>query len=332
MGDGVLAYFGYPRADEHDAERAVRAGLELVEAVAALDTPADAPVQVRVGIATGLVVVGDLIGEGAAQEQSVVGETPNLAARLQALAEPRTVVIGPSTRRLTAGLFDYEDLGTVKIKGFAAPVTASRVRHARHRWHWPVAWIVFVVKTTGATETFGMEQKSWFFQIMAALAAEDEDVAAERIGADDLLCLCRQAVEAGAQIKRETPSFPAAGQSSGPPQGRQDPPQRLLVDATIDAHPNPVRQIDLDHPDTLGQGQTGTPRAYRTRRHWHCRALTRCIGDDTELNKFGRPHRRGSRRQRCGLPCRSPIVQQACRNPVPASNHRNLAALGFYLG
>jgi len=127
MGDGVLAYFGYPRADEHDAERAVRAGLELVEAVAALDTPADAPVQVRVGIATGLVVVGDLIGEGAAQEQSVVGETPNLAARLQALAEPRTVVIGPSTRRLTAGLFDYEDLGTVKIKGFAAPVTASRV-------------------------------------------------------------------------------------------------------------------------------------------------------------------------------------------------------------
>ena len=127
MGDGVLAYFGYPRADEHDAERAVRAGLELIEAVAALDTPADAPVQVRVGIATGLVVVGDLIGEGAAQEQSVVGETPNLAARLQALAEPRTVVIGPSTRRLTAGLFDYEDLGTVKIKGFAAPVTASRV-------------------------------------------------------------------------------------------------------------------------------------------------------------------------------------------------------------
>jgi len=88
--------------------------------VAALDTPADAPVQVRVGIATGLVVVGDLIGEDAAQEQSVVGETPNLAARLQALAEPRTVVIGPSARRLTAGLFDYEDLGTVKIKGAGA--------------------------------------------------------------------------------------------------------------------------------------------------------------------------------------------------------------------
>jgi class 3 adenylate cyclase len=127
MGDGVLAYFGYPRADEHDAERAVRAGLQLVEAVAALDTAAEAPVQARVGVDTGLVVVGDLIGEGAAQEQAVVGETPNLAARLQALAEPGTVVIGPSTRRLTGGLFDYEDLGAVEIKGFAAPVKASRV-------------------------------------------------------------------------------------------------------------------------------------------------------------------------------------------------------------
>ncbi len=127
MGDGVLAYFGYPRADEHDAERAVRAGLALVEAVAGLDTAAAEPMQVRVGIATGLVVVGDLIGEGAAQEQAVVGETPNLAARLQALAEPGTVVIGPSTRRLTSGLFDYEGLGAIEIKGFAAPVIASRV-------------------------------------------------------------------------------------------------------------------------------------------------------------------------------------------------------------
>ena len=109
MGDGVLAFFGYPRADEHDAERAVRAGLALVEAVAGLDTAAGVPLQARVGIATGLVVVGDLIGQGAAQEQAVVGETPNLAARLQALAEPGAVVIAPSTRRLTSGLFDYAD-------------------------------------------------------------------------------------------------------------------------------------------------------------------------------------------------------------------------------
>jgi class 3 adenylate cyclase/tetratricopeptide (TPR) repeat protein len=126
MGDGVLAYFGYPRADEHDAERAVRAGLALVEAVARLDTAAAEALRVRVGIATGLVVVGDLIGQGAAQEQAVVGETPNLAARLQALAEPGTVVIAPSTRRLTGGLFDYADLGAVEIKGLAAPVAASR--------------------------------------------------------------------------------------------------------------------------------------------------------------------------------------------------------------
>jgi class 3 adenylate cyclase/tetratricopeptide (TPR) repeat protein len=127
MGDGVLAYFGYPRADEHDAERAVRAGLALVEAVVKLDPAAGAPLQARVGIATGLVVVGDLIGEGAAQEQAVVGETPNLAARLQALAQPGTVVIAAGTRRLTGGLFDYEDLGPVEIKGLAAPATASRV-------------------------------------------------------------------------------------------------------------------------------------------------------------------------------------------------------------
>jgi class 3 adenylate cyclase/predicted ATPase len=127
MGDGVLAYFGYPRADEHDAERAVRAGLALVEAVTGLDTAAEMRLQVRVGIATGLVVVGDLIGEGDARERGIVGETPNLAARLQALAQPGTVVIGPSTRRLTGGLFDYEDLGAVEIKGLAAPVVALRV-------------------------------------------------------------------------------------------------------------------------------------------------------------------------------------------------------------
>jgi class 3 adenylate cyclase len=115
MGDGVLAYFGYPQAHEHDAERAVRTGLALVEAVPKLATHAGSPMQVRVGIATGLVVVGDLIGAGAAQEQAVVGETPNLAARLQALAEPGAVVIASSTRRLTGGLFEYRDLGAVSL-------------------------------------------------------------------------------------------------------------------------------------------------------------------------------------------------------------------------
>ena len=127
MGDGVLAYFGYPQAHEHDAERAVRAGLGLVEAVPKLAASADSPLQVRIGIATGLVVVGDLIGAGAAQEQAVVGETPNLAARLQALAEPGAVVIASSTRRLTGGLFEYRDLGGVALKGFAGDIPAWQV-------------------------------------------------------------------------------------------------------------------------------------------------------------------------------------------------------------
>ena len=127
MGDGVLAYFGYPQALEHDAERAVRAGLSVVGAVPKLNTAAHVPLQVRVGIATGLVVVGDLIGVGATQEQTVVGETPNLAARLQALAEPGAVVISSSTRRLTGGLFDYRDLGTVALKGFSEMIPAWQV-------------------------------------------------------------------------------------------------------------------------------------------------------------------------------------------------------------
>jgi class 3 adenylate cyclase len=127
MGDGILAYFGYPQAHEHDAKRAVRAGLAVVEAVPKLETAGGVPLQVRVGIATGLVVVGDLVGSGAAQEQAVVGETPNLAARLQALAEPGVVVIGSSTRRLTGGLFEYRDLGTVALKGFAENVPAWQV-------------------------------------------------------------------------------------------------------------------------------------------------------------------------------------------------------------
>jgi class 3 adenylate cyclase/predicted ATPase len=126
MGDGVLAYFGYPRAHEDDAERAIRAGLGVVDAVGRLDSKSVA-LQARIGIATGLVVVGDLIGQGSAQEQSVVGETPNLAARLQALAEPNAVVIAASTRRLVGDLFEYSDLGTLEVKGIDLPVPAWQV-------------------------------------------------------------------------------------------------------------------------------------------------------------------------------------------------------------
>jgi class 3 adenylate cyclase/predicted ATPase len=126
MGDGVLAYFGYPHAHEDDAERAVRAGLNLIEAVARLS--ADGTVlHVRIGIATGMVVVGDLVGRGEAQERGVVGETPNLAARLQALAGPDSLVIAPSTRRLTGALFEYRDLEPIALKGFAEPIRASQV-------------------------------------------------------------------------------------------------------------------------------------------------------------------------------------------------------------
>ena len=120
MGDGVLIYFGYPQAHEDDAERAVRAGLELVAAVGALKTLT--PLQTRVGIATGLVVVGDLIGSGASQEQAIVGETPNLAARLQGIAEPNTVVIAEGTRKLLGNLFELEDLGAKDVRGMAGPV------------------------------------------------------------------------------------------------------------------------------------------------------------------------------------------------------------------
>jgi class 3 adenylate cyclase len=122
MGDGVLVYFGYPQAHEDDAERAVRAGLEVIQAVGGLKS--SVPLQTRVGIATGLVVVGDLIGSGAAQEQTVVGETPNLAARLQGIAEPNTVVIAESTQKLLGNLFDLQDLGAQDLKGIGGRVRA----------------------------------------------------------------------------------------------------------------------------------------------------------------------------------------------------------------
>jgi class 3 adenylate cyclase/predicted ATPase len=122
MGDGVLVYFGYPQAHEDDSERAVRAALELIRAVSGLKS--EAALQTRVGIATGLVVVGDLIGSGEAQERGIVGETPNLAARLQGVAEPNTVVIAESTRKLIGNLFDLQDVGAQELKGIAGAVRA----------------------------------------------------------------------------------------------------------------------------------------------------------------------------------------------------------------
>jgi len=119
MGDGVLIYFGYPEAHEDDAERAARAGLAVIDGVGRLAT--QEPLNVRIGVATGLVVVGDLIGAGAAQERGVVGETPNLAARPQALARPGTLVVADGTRRQIGTLFEIEHLGPQPLAGFAEP-------------------------------------------------------------------------------------------------------------------------------------------------------------------------------------------------------------------
>ena len=135
MGDGILVYFGYPRAHEDEAERSVRAGLDIVDAMAELNAAVPRPpgveLAVRIGIATGPVIVGDQIGEGTASETAVVGETPNLAARLQALAQPNQIVVSAATRAMLGDHFDLEDLGACELKGFAEPVPAWRVLSAR---------------------------------------------------------------------------------------------------------------------------------------------------------------------------------------------------------
>src|ERR1700676_2671250 len=122
MGDGVLIYFGYPQAHEDDTERVVRAGLELIAAVTALKSPV--PLKTRVGMPTGRAAAATLIGSGEAQERGIVGETPNLAARLQSIAEPNMAVIAEGTRKLLGNLFEFEDLGAKDLKGIAGPVRA----------------------------------------------------------------------------------------------------------------------------------------------------------------------------------------------------------------
>ena len=152
MGDGVLVYFGYPQAHEDDAERAVRAGLELVAAVSALKT--HAPLQTRVGIATGLVVVGDLIGSGASQEQGIVGETPNLRRACRALRSQTASSLPKSTRRLVGNLFELEDLGPKDLKGITGPVrawAALRASSAEGRFE--------AMHATGLTDLVGREEE-----------------------------------------------------------------------------------------------------------------------------------------------------------------------------
>src|SRR5436190_17052842 len=153
MGDSVLVYFGYPRAHEDDAERAVRAGLELISAATALESRV--PLQTRVGIATGLVVVGELIGSGDAEERSIVGQTPNLAARMQSIAEPNTVVMCDSTRKLLGNLFELKDLGPKDLKGIAGPTRAWAALRASS-----VASRFEALHATGLTALVGRSEES----------------------------------------------------------------------------------------------------------------------------------------------------------------------------
>jgi class 3 adenylate cyclase/predicted ATPase len=160
MGDGVLVYFGYPQAHEDDAERAVRAGLALVAAVGDLKT--HATLQTRVGIATGLVVVGDLIGSGASQEQTIVGETPNLAARLQGVAEPNSVVVAESTRKLVGNLFELHDLGVTDLKGIVGPVRAwAALRSASVESRFEALHATGLIELVGREEELELLLRRW---------------------------------------------------------------------------------------------------------------------------------------------------------------------------
>jgi class 3 adenylate cyclase len=159
-GDGVLAYFGYPQAHEDDAERAVQAGLDLVAAVRDLKT--HAALHTRVGIATGMVVAGDLLGSGSAQEQAVVGETPNLAARLQSVAEPNAVVIAESTRKLLGNLFEVQDLGPKDLKGIAGPVRAfAALRPSSAESRFEALHVSGVTELVGREEELGLLLRRW---------------------------------------------------------------------------------------------------------------------------------------------------------------------------
>jgi class 3 adenylate cyclase len=169
MGDGVLAYFGWPRAHEDEAERAVAASLATVEAVDRLRSPDGRPLAARVGIATGLVVVGDLLGTGAAQEEAVVGDTPNLAARLQAVAGSGEVVVAEQTRRLIGGLFEVHDLGPCELRGFGEPINAWRIvrrRAAESRFK--------ALHTAGLSPLVGREQELGLLQQRWHLAKSGE--------------------------------------------------------------------------------------------------------------------------------------------------------------
>jgi class 3 adenylate cyclase/predicted ATPase len=166
MGDGMLVYFGYPQAHEDDAERAVRAGLAIVRSMAELNVEIgkryEVVLAVRVGVATGLVVVGDIVGEGAAEEAAVVGETPNLAARLQGVAEPNQVVVASVTHQLLGALFEHEDLGKHELKGITQPVQVWRVTAEREvESRYEAKRVGARLPLVGRQEELGLLVRSW---------------------------------------------------------------------------------------------------------------------------------------------------------------------------
>jgi predicted ATPase/class 3 adenylate cyclase len=162
MGDGALVYFGYPEAHEDDAERAVRAGLALVDAIGGLELPLAVRLQVRVGIATGLTVVGELIGEGSAQERVAVGETLNLASRVQAAASPNSVVVAELTRSLAGAAFDYEDLGLHELKGISGATRLWRViGESRARGRFEARVVKGLTSFVGRDEEIGLLRRRW---------------------------------------------------------------------------------------------------------------------------------------------------------------------------
>ncbi|MBX9777790.1 MAG: AAA family ATPase [Xanthobacteraceae bacterium] len=165
VGDGILAYFGYPQAHEEDAERAIRASLDVVDGIKALKTAVngvEVDLAVRIGIATGPVVVGDLVGEGTAQESAALGETPNLASRLQGLAQPNTVVVAPETRRLALHYFDYHDLGQHQVKGLSAPTRAFQVLAERTRaMRFEARELSGITPLVGRTEELALILRRW---------------------------------------------------------------------------------------------------------------------------------------------------------------------------